>query len=320
MASIRARLTARFKNKDVTESPAGEPAPVGEEAAPQSLSLPVSVLESTMLTWESQVGQYPLTGPPGISYFRGEVSDTLFVNCLLYRDETGELVGILNHYPTDMPPYQHEGSQNVWVHPDRRRQGIGSDLITEASLRWPSEFMRGESTPELPSAYLRGESVQDAGNQSLTATGAHMLEKLIEKRSVARVLPFPLDVVFDAWWDADGMREWMCPRPATPTHIEIDPQVGGNYRIDIDDEGLARSVTGRYFAIEPSRGFACTWRCTTWEPTAPESIFAVQLEPRDGGSTLMTIRHLQLQAEVREGYLAGWVRVAAQLEEHLAGH
>src|ERR1700722_12827312 len=108
MASIRARLAAKFGTKATTDAPAADPAPSGREAAPQSLNLPANVLESTMLSWESQAPQYPASGPPGISYFRGEVSDTLFVNCLLYRDENGELVGILNHYPTDMPPYQRE--------------------------------------------------------------------------------------------------------------------------------------------------------------------------------------------------------------------
>jgi GNAT superfamily N-acetyltransferase len=89
-----------------------------------------------MFSWESQVAQYPRTGPPGISYFRGNLTDETYVDCLLYRDETGKLVGILNHYPTDFPPYERQGDRNVWVHPGRRQQGIGTALMLEALIRF----------------------------------------------------------------------------------------------------------------------------------------------------------------------------------------
>ncbi len=89
-----------------------------------------------MPSWESQAAQYPQTGPPGISYFRGQVTASYFVDCLLYRDEHGELIGIANHYPSDLPPYEREGNVNVWVHPQRRRQGIGTELALECVRRW----------------------------------------------------------------------------------------------------------------------------------------------------------------------------------------
>jgi GNAT superfamily N-acetyltransferase len=89
-----------------------------------------------MFSWESQVAQYPPTGPPGISYFRGNLTDELFVDCLLSRDENGELVGILNHYPNDIPPHEQRGGRNIWVHPDRRGQGIGTALTLEALIRF----------------------------------------------------------------------------------------------------------------------------------------------------------------------------------------
>jgi uncharacterized protein YndB with AHSA1/START domain len=285
---------------------AGDPVPRKGEVEPVPLKLAANVPDEKMYTWESQAAQYPPTGPPGISYFRGDLSEELFVNCLLYRDETGELIGILNHYPTEFPPHERAGDENIWVRPDRRRRGIGSALLSEASLRWPSAFFRGEAVP-------------DAGDAKLTGSGAQLLEGVLEKRSIGHVLPARSDVVYDEWWDPEGMREWMCPRPAVPTRIEIDAEVGGHYRIDIDDEGSTRSVTGHYLAFERPRGLAFTWRCTTWESSAPESVVIVQLEPRDDGQTLMTIRHLQLRADLVEAYRADWGRVAAQLEERLAG-
>jgi uncharacterized protein YndB with AHSA1/START domain len=299
-------LMAKIGNRASRKAQAGDPVPSQGEIEPEPLNLTANVSEERMTTgpfaWESQAAQYPRTGPPGISYFRAELPNnsdklSLFVHCLLYRDETGELVGILNHYPTDLPPLQREGDRNVWVRPDRRRQGIGSALLTEAMLRW---------TP--------------TRDPHLTESGVRLVEGMEEKMSVvARVLPAPPDVVYDEWFDAEGMREWMCPRPAVPTGIEIDPRVGGQYRIDIDDEGLALSVTGRYHVLDRPNRLALTWHCTNWEPSAPETVVLVHLEPRDEGRTLMTIRHSRLPADLSDDYKAGWGRIAAQLEERLAG-
>jgi uncharacterized protein YndB with AHSA1/START domain len=71
-------------------------------------------------------------------------------------------------------------------------------------------------------------------------------------------------------------------------------------------------------AFERPRGLAFTWHCTTWEPSEPETIVVVQLEPHEEGRTLMTIRHLRLAPDLQDAYKARWERVAAQLEEKLA--
>jgi GNAT superfamily N-acetyltransferase len=132
---------------------AGEPVPSQEHAEPGSLNLAANVPDDRMYTWESQAAQYPAKGPPGISYFCGKLNDELFVDCLLYRDEAGELVGILNHYPMDFPPHEREGDENIWVHPGRRRQGIGSTLLLEARFRWGRRPSAGE--PKLTESGLQ---------------------------------------------------------------------------------------------------------------------------------------------------------------------
>jgi GNAT superfamily N-acetyltransferase len=89
-------------------------------------------------SWESQVKQYPELGAPGIGYFKGDVSDTFpgkWVDCLLFRDPNGQLVGILNHYPFDFP-LEDKGSVNIWVHPRMTRRGIGTQLWDEAVKKW----------------------------------------------------------------------------------------------------------------------------------------------------------------------------------------
>lgn len=87
--------------------------------------------------WESQVIQYPYSGEPGITYVEGIIDPTYSVDCLLYRDEHGLLVGVLNHYPADFYPYERRGNVNIWVREDQQRKGIATALWREAEQHWP---------------------------------------------------------------------------------------------------------------------------------------------------------------------------------------
>lgn len=109
-------------------------------------------------SFEHQRQQYPEHGQPGIGYFRGEMGGGVHVDVLLYRDESGNVVGILQHYSYDMPPYQRRGSVNVFVDPQRRRQGIGTSLLKAAGPRFKIDLLRQEFTPDgafLANRFLR---------------------------------------------------------------------------------------------------------------------------------------------------------------------
>jgi GNAT superfamily N-acetyltransferase len=101
-------------------------------------SASATVAEGAMQGWVSQVGQYPKKGEPGIGYRRefAHGDAAMPVDCLLFRNRKGALVGILNHYPLGCGP-ERPHNVNVWVRPDRQRRGIGSRLVAEALRRWP---------------------------------------------------------------------------------------------------------------------------------------------------------------------------------------
>ncbi len=133
------------------------------------------------------------------------------------------------------------------------------------------------------------------------------------------MLPAPPQVVYAEWLDPDSMREWMCPHPARPTAVELEPKVGGHLRIDVDDQGLMLTITGRYLALDPPNRIQFTWNCTTWDPPAPDSIVTVLLEPHPGDQTLMTIHHAQLPPNLIDRHRHGWELIALQLEQHRTG-
>ena len=119
----------------------------------------VSIPQEEIYSWASQVWQYPEYGVPGLSYFLGRINrngstatDFLGagqkVDCLLWRDEHGLVIGVLNHYPTDFP-LERAGNVNVFIEPSHKRQGIGTALVAEANRRWgPINMDQQRYTPE----------------------------------------------------------------------------------------------------------------------------------------------------------------------------
>jgi uncharacterized protein YndB with AHSA1/START domain len=130
---------------------------------------------------------------------------------------------------------------------------------------------------------------------------------------VRRVLPARPDEVFDEWLDPVALSEWMCPRPAQATRIELDPRVGGRLRIDIHEAGVQFYVEGRYIELERPRRLRFTWSCSTWTDPSRESVVTVTLEPHDDVDTLMTIRHELLPEEHLANHEQGWTLIAQQL-------
>jgi GNAT superfamily N-acetyltransferase len=111
--------------------------------------------------WESQAAQWLHHGEPGISFERhsvGTYPHLHIVDCLLYRDEEGLLVGLLYHYCDDSR-YEEAGNVNIMVKPENQRRGIGTALLVDAMARWNI----------------------DLSAQNLTLAGAFFLRHLSEK-------------------------------------------------------------------------------------------------------------------------------------------
>jgi RimJ/RimL family protein N-acetyltransferase len=89
--------------------------------------------DEKIYSWEYQKKPFPLTGIPGINYFKGVLGadDDRWVNCLLRYNDNGELIGILNHYPFDFSEDDKKGDFTVLVKPDMRGKGIAKELIEE---------------------------------------------------------------------------------------------------------------------------------------------------------------------------------------------
>ena len=99
--------------------------------------------DDEVFTWESQAIQYPPNGEPGISHYRAELAPDVYVDCLLYRDDDGSLIGIFNFFPEGVPGLEQPRTAAVFVHPDHRRKGIATALMQERLARWSGRAPEG---------------------------------------------------------------------------------------------------------------------------------------------------------------------------------
>src|SRR5215831_19197015 len=76
---------------------------------------------------------------------------------------------------------------------------------------------------------------------------------------VRRRMPAPREVVFEAWIDAEGIREWMCPGDVTSAEAILDVRVGGSFRITMKTKDKDHVHTGTYLVVEPPSKLVFTW-------------------------------------------------------------
>jgi uncharacterized protein YndB with AHSA1/START domain len=134
---------------------------------------------------------------------------------------------------------------------------------------------------------------------------------------VRRVLRATPDEVFTEWIEPEAFAEWMCPRPAHPTIVELDARVGGGLRLDIEESGVSFSVVGSYIEVDRPRRLRFTWSCSTWADPSVESVVTVTFQPYGELDTLMTIHHALLPPMHVANHEHGWELIAQQLDEAL---
>jgi uncharacterized protein YndB with AHSA1/START domain len=133
---------------------------------------------------------------------------------------------------------------------------------------------------------------------------------------VRRVLPVERERVFAAWLDPVSLATWMRPGEATGAIVEVDPRVGGRFRILMEQaEGCGSEHQGEYLAIEPPSLLSFTWisAATDLRPT----VVTVELHARDGGTELV-LTHWRLPPERVDGHRRGWTDIVRLLERALA--
>jgi uncharacterized protein YndB with AHSA1/START domain len=128
----------------------------------------------------------------------------------------------------------------------------------------------------------------------------------------------PPEKVYAAWTDPQKIVRWFGRADANREtfQADIDPRVGGRYRVSFSTDAEYYEVGGVYREVLPNRRFVFSW---AWHSTPErESQVTVSLEP-DGDGTRLTVHHEQLFDQAsRDGHERGWTASLDKLEKILA--
>ena len=68
---------------------------------------------------------------------------------------------------------------------------------------------------------------------------------------VRRRIAAPREVVYEAWIDPEGLREWMCPGDIISAEATLDVRVGGCFRISMRSKERVHEHVGIYQIVDP---------------------------------------------------------------------
>jgi uncharacterized protein YndB with AHSA1/START domain len=133
---------------------------------------------------------------------------------------------------------------------------------------------------------------------------------------VRRRMPAPREVVYEAWIDPQGIREWMCPGDTLSAEASLDVRVGGSYRIVMKGKDRDHVHTGVYQVVEPPSKLVFTW--TAEEDEVPMLVTIEFLA--HGNESELILTHERLPGtDIMKRYQKGWGQIADKFAAYLAG-
>ena len=119
------------------------------------------------------------------------------------------------------------------------------------------------------------------------------------------------ETTFEFFVDPEKIVRWMGRK------AELDPTPGGMYRVEINDEAVAR---GEFVEVVPNERVVFTWG---WEgeghPIPPGSTTVeITLRP-EGDKTRVRLEHRDLAPEMRDSHDDGWNKYVTRLAAVVEG-
>ena len=134
--------------------------------------------------------------------------------------------------------------------------------------------------------------------------------------TVRRKMPAPREVVYQAWIDPDGIREWMCPGDVVSAEAVLDVRVGGSLRIIMRAKDQVHEHTGTYQIVDPPAKLAFTW--SGLENPSEVTLVTVEFLDHGNESELLLTHERFTKPDVAERYEKGWGKIAETFAAYLA--
>ena len=144
-----------------------------------------------------------------------------------------------------------------------------------------------------------------------TSDGRHRIE-------VRRRIPAPREVVYEAWTDPEGIKEWMCPGDVLSTEATLDVRVGGSFRITMRSKNQVHEHVGTYRIVDPPAKLSFTWSGAD----NPNGITLVTVEfiPQGAECELVISHEGFTRPDLAQRYEMGWGTIARKFAEYLSGN
>lgn len=133
--------------------------------------------------------------------------------------------------------------------------------------------------------------------------------------------------VYQAWLEPDLLRQWLAPRSLEVTRAEVDPRVGGHFRLwQASPQGeAAGGFEAEVLELEENRRLVFRWGMVGPERLAGpafDSLLTIELHDT-GDGTELTLTHERLEElyrampEIAADFPAGWEEALDKLVEAL---
>jgi uncharacterized protein YndB with AHSA1/START domain len=125
---------------------------------------------------------------------------------------------------------------------------------------------------------------------------------------VERLIPAPPERVFALWTEPEQLVKWWGPEGYQVPAIAMDVRPGGSWRTTmIGTDGVTRTVSGVYRAIEPPRRLVMTWGWLDDKGgRGHETEITVTFAPAPGGTKLVLLQKEFATKSERDGHNVGW--------------
>jgi uncharacterized protein YndB with AHSA1/START domain len=123
--------------------------------------------------------------------------------------------------------------------------------------------------------------------------------------------------LFEAWTQPLELQRWWGPKGVVCSAAEVDPRVGGRYRIaNRFPDGTTVWISGEFLRVEPPRELVYSWRL---ESAKSAERVTVRFEPH-GEQTEVIVTHERIRDDrSRDRHQQGWDDCLSGLAVYVSG-
>jgi uncharacterized protein YndB with AHSA1/START domain len=133
---------------------------------------------------------------------------------------------------------------------------------------------------------------------------------------VRRRIPIAREIVYQAWTDPDGLKEWMCPGDVISAEASLDLRVGGSFRIIMRSKSEVHEHVGTYRIVDPPAKLSFTW--SGMDNPSEITLVTVEFIDRDGECELVITHEGFTKGNLAQRYEMGWGTISRKFAEFLA--